>query len=312
VDCLLAYFLGAFEVARHDTGRPREVRTVQFEEAVLDTFENNPSTSTRVVGRAMHAPHATVWRVLNEQLLHPFHLQKVHALGPADYPARIQFAQYFLQQCDADPDYPLTVLFTDEAMFTREVLVNSHNMHQWAEDNPHATLQHGHQQRFSLNVWCGMVQSQLLGPHVFPGTLNGNIYEAFLRETLPDMLEDFPLAQRQHMVYMHDGAPPHFSIVARRQLDTAFPNRWIGRGGPFPWPPRSPDLNPLDYFLWGHLKTVVYETPVENVMVLRERVTAACQTIRDNPGMLRRACFSLRRRCQLCIEVGGRHFEQLL
>jgi len=25
------------------------------------------------------------------------------------------------------------------------------------------------------------------------------------------------------------------------------------------WPPRSPDLSPLDYFLWGHLKRV-YKT----------------------------------------------------
>ena len=27
-----------------------------------------------------------------------------------------------------------------------------------------------------------------------------------------------------------------------------FPDAWIGRGGPIPWPPRSPDLSPLDFF----------------------------------------------------------------
>ena len=30
-------------------------------------------------------------------------------------------------------------------------------------------------------------------------------------------------------------------------VSTAFPGRWIGRGGPVPWPARSPDLNPLHY-----------------------------------------------------------------
>ena len=30
-------------------------------------------------------PHTSVWRVLHEQQLHPYHLQKVHALGPADF-----------------------------------------------------------------------------------------------------------------------------------------------------------------------------------------------------------------------------------
>ncbi|GBL73687.1 hypothetical protein AVEN_230681-1 [Araneus ventricosus] len=37
-----------------------------------------------------------------------------------------------------------------------------------------------------------------------------------------------------------------------------YPGRWIGRGGPVLWPPRSPDLTSLDFFLWGHLKELVY------------------------------------------------------
>ena len=35
----------------------------------------------------------------------------------------------------------------------------------------------------------------------------------------------------------------------------------IGQGGPVPWPARSPDLNPLDFWLWGHLKAMVYAAP---------------------------------------------------
>jgi hypothetical protein len=37
-------------------------------------------------------------------------------------------------------------------------------------------------------------------------------------------------------------------------LDESFPNRWLGHGGPIAWPPRSPDLTPLDYYIWGHMK----------------------------------------------------------
>ena len=47
---------------------------------------------------------------------------------------------------------------------------------------------------------------------------------------------------------------PHFSQVVRQYLNHKFPNRWIGRGGIKNWPPRSPDLNPLDYHVWGHMK----------------------------------------------------------
>jgi hypothetical protein len=38
-----------------------------------------------------------------------------------------------------------------------------------------------------------------------------------------------------------DGAPPHFCLV-RAFLDREFPDRW---------PPRSPDLTPLDFLFWG-------------------------------------------------------------
>jgi hypothetical protein len=34
-------------------------------------------------------------------------------------------------------------------------------------------------------------------------------------------------------------------------LDMHFPGRWVGRHGPKPWSSRSPDIMPLDFFLWG-------------------------------------------------------------
>ena len=36
--------------------------------------------------------------------------------------------------------------------------------------------------------------------------------------------------------------------------DETFPGRWVGRGGPTAWPPRSPDLTPLEFFVWGFIK----------------------------------------------------------
>ena len=38
-------------------------------------------------------------------------------------------------------------------------------------------------------------------------------------------------------------------------LDATFPDRWIGRDGPAPWPPRSPDITPLTSFYVGMLRT---------------------------------------------------------
>ncbi|KOC70312.1 hypothetical protein WH47_02815 [Habropoda laboriosa] len=47
-------------------------------------------------------------------------------------------------------------------------------------------------------------------------------------------------------------------------LNENFQNKWIGRGGPVSWPPRSPDFSSCDFFLWGYLKQIFYCTPVES------------------------------------------------
>ena len=90
--------------------------------------------------------------------------------------------------------------------------------------------------------------------------LNGENYLQFLQEELPELLEDVPLDVRRRMWFQHDGAPVHSTRIVRDWLDQRFPGRWIGRGGPVSWPLRSPDLNPLDFFLWGHVKAYVYTT----------------------------------------------------
>ena len=84
---------------------------------------------------------------------------------------------------------------------------------------------------------------------------------------------------------LHYGAPAHFSLVAREFLNATYEDRWFGRGGPHLRPARSPDLNPLDFFLWSHLKSLVYTTAVENVEDLRNRIMQGCDTIRNTPGI---------------------------
>jgi len=64
-------------------------------------------------------------------------------------------------------------------------------------------------------------------------------------------------------------------------LDATFPNRWIGRDGLTPWPPRSPHVTPLDFFLWGYVKDKVFSTPVPDITNLKIRITDAFATITE-------------------------------
>jgi len=62
-------------------------------------------------------------------------------------------------------------------------------------------------------------------------------------------------------------------------LNERFPDAWIGRGGPIPWPLRSLDLSSLDFFLWGYIKNIVYAEKIRNIQYLQERITSVIETV---------------------------------
>ena len=65
-------------------------------------------------------------------------------------------------------------------------------------------------------------------------------------------------------------------------LNSTCPNRWIGRDDPTPWPPRSPDITPLDFSLCGYVKDSVFPTPVPDITNLKARITDAFVTITED------------------------------
>jgi hypothetical protein len=75
-------------------------------------------------------------------------------------------------------------------------------------------------------------------------------------------------------------------VLSENFLTCIFLGVGIGRDGPIPWPPRSPDITPLDFFLWGYVKGIVYKTktPVSSLHELKLRIVAAIETA--TPEML--------------------------
>lgn len=124
-------------------------------------------------------------------------------------------------------------------------------------------------------------------------------------------LDDVPLHLRNQMYYQQDGAPAHNGRQVSMWLNLHFPERWIGNNGPIMWPPRSPDLNPLDFFYWGHMKQLVYAEPSNTREELLQKINAAAEQIEATVD-LQRIYNSLVKRCRACIEVNGQHFEHFL
>ena len=85
-------------------------------------------------------------------------------------------------------------------------------------------------------------------------------------------------------------------------------NRVVGLGHDIEWP-RSPDLTPCDFFLWGYVKNKVFSTPPQDVDVLRQRIRDTFDELRQQLDFVRRAVRAMLRRDELCVERNGGHVE---
>ena len=106
---------------------------------------------------------------------------------------------------------------------------------------------------------------------------------------------------------MQDGAPPHFSCFVTDVLNERFLDAWIGRGGPIPWPPRSPDLSPLDFFLCGYIKNIVYAEKIRNIQHLQERITSAIENVTRD--MIQKTWQEIEYRLDVSRATNGAHIE---
>jgi hypothetical protein len=77
-------------------------------------------------------------------------------------------------------------------------------------------------------VWCGLWDTNVIGPFFFETTVDGEKYLFMLgNQMMPDLDE---IGGRPEW-FMQDGAPPHYAIRVRDWLDDMFPDRWIERRG---------------------------------------------------------------------------------
>ena len=156
---------------------------------------------------------------------------------------------------------------------------------------------------------CG--NGSILGPFFFEGNVNGNAYLNMLNDSIPQLMlnNQSRNGHFQRLWWAQDGAPAHQLIAVRNRLLDIFQRRVVALHFPVEWPPRSPDLTPCDYFLWGYLKDKLYRTPPNDINDLRLRITNEAEVLRDNPELVRRVVAEMRRRTDTCELRNGGHVE---
>lgn len=142
------------------------------------------------------------------------------------------------------------------------------------------------------------------------GTLTGARYVQLLAPVLENLLENLPLNYYRRIHFQHDGASPHNFHDSATMLGRLFDNRWIGTNAHIPWPPRSPDLTPLDFFLWGYVKDKAYKQQYQSVVELENKIRDIINNIPARSIL--KVTGSVIRRAQKCIDQQGHTFEHLL
>ena len=235
-------------------------------------------------------------RIFHKRLkLNAYKVQLMQHLEPNDKHKLVEFANTMLDRLGADSDFMSTIFFLEEVNIHVSGKVNQRNVRIGGSQNPRATQEYVRDNP-KLNTLCSFHRIKSLDHFSSSMTLSlvPYILTCFFAEetvcgtTYFDMLEQFIFPQMEQLQpkirFQQDGAPPHwFSSVKFVWLRTAF-SLAVGLVGEdrSRGPPRSPDLTPLDFFLWGHVKDKVYVIPVRDLRDLREHIIEAFESISED------------------------------
>ncbi|GFW31282.1 retrovirus-related Pol polyprotein from transposon 17.6 [Trichonephila clavipes] len=138
-----------------------------------------------------------------------------------------------------------------------------------------------------LTVWCALWAVGIIGPYFFKTdeghnvTVNGDRYRAMITIFFIPELNNHDVHE---LWFQQDGATCHTARATIDLLKDTFGDRLISRFGPVNWPPRSCNLTPLDYFLWGYVKSLVCADKPQTLDHLEDNIRRVIADIR--PQML--------------------------
>ncbi|GFU46383.1 uncharacterized protein TNCV_2354841 [Trichonephila clavipes] len=128
-------------------------------------------------------------------------------------------------------------------------------------------------------------------------TVNAQRYLMLLRETVvPCVIQR---GQILNVTFMQHGATSHtVNPVKAFLIQTFGEDRIVSRRRRYPWLPRSPNLTPVDFWLWGYLKYHVYLSGPSSLSELKDAIRREVSSI--HPDMLHSAVagFVTRLECQ--------------
>ncbi|GFU52049.1 putative LOC100569746 [Trichonephila clavipes] len=114
----------------------------------------------------------------------------------------------------------------------------------------------------------------------------------------------------QELWFQQDGATCHTARATIDLLKDTFGDRLISRFGPVNWPPRSCDLTPLNYFLWGYVKSLVYADKPQTLFRFEDNIRRVIADIR--PQMLEKVIENWTSKLDYIRASHGSHMPEII
>ncbi|GFV06714.1 putative DD41D transposase [Trichonephila clavipes] len=231
------------------------------------------------------------------------------AIHQNDHQARRRFVEWTQNEIAVVPDFHKRILFSDEAHFWLNGYVNKQNGRIWSEANPQVYVETPlHSRKTDCLVrfmgWWNPSSKNDEGHNV---TVNGDRYRAMITNFFIPELNNHDV---QELWFQQDGAICHTARATINLLKDAFGDRLISRFGPGNWPPRSCVLTPLDYFLWGYVKSLVYADKPQTLDHLEDNIRRVIADIR--PQMLEKVIENWTSRLDYIRASRGSHMPEII
>ncbi|CAK9827661.1 hypothetical protein ANTRET_LOCUS5336 [Anthophora retusa] len=223
-----------------------------------------------------------------------------------------QRVEWIMEQQQVDVDFSNKTIFSDETHFHLDGFVNRQNCRIWCSENPRESVgKQMHSQR--VTAWSGFWAGGIIGPFFFENAADQTITVNNARYC--DMIIQFFVSKLQDMVvddmwFQQDGATCHTARETIQLLHESLPSRVISRFGDKNWPPRSCDLTPLDFFLWGFFKSKVYANKPTTTHVLKEEIERCINEIQ--PHLCKTIMENFDKRVRMCQQSRGSHLLDML
>ncbi|GFY26021.1 transposable element Tc3 transposase [Trichonephila clavipes] len=114
----------------------------------------------------------------------------------------------------------------------------------------------------------------------------------------------------QELWFQQDGATCHTARATINLLKDTFDDRLISRSGPVNWSPRSCNLTPLDYFLWGYVKSLVYADKPQMRDHLEDNICRVIADIRSQ--MLEKVIENWTSKLDYIRAIRGSHMPEII